>query len=318
MSTLYLDRRDMELKIRDGALAIYRNGRQQKTLPLKMITRIVTRADTLLSSSLLAELATRGIGFTAISGRRGEKIAHLLGDPHGDASRRLAQYHAYNDDDHRLELARKTVSAKVNNQLRFVHRLKSARPDQRASLTKSERAISGIIDRLEEADNLERLRGHEGAAASAGFDALQAVLPPRLQFNGRNRRPPRDPVNAALSLSYTLAHSDAVLASHLAGLDPAIGMLHDPAWGRPSLAADMIEPLRPHIDEWVWTLFRDRVIDNDHFGQEGEACLLKKNGRQRFYGAWEERAPAMRRWLRQSAHALVSELQNRQSEQDET
>lgn len=305
MTTLYLDRRNMGLKIQDGTLAVYMAGQRQTAVPLKMLDRIVVRADTEFSTSLLSNLASQGIGLTIISGRKGEKVAQLMGSAHSDATRRLAQYRAHLDPARRMALAREIVAGKLKNQARMARRLLHQRPDERAALTRAERIIAQTAEKLATVDSLDALRGLEGAAASASFDALKAVLPPRLEFAGRNRRPPRDPVNAALSLAYTLAHSDAVQALYSAGLDPAIGMLHDPAWGRPSAAADLIEPLRPHIDEWVWTLFRDRTLDQEHFSREGDACLLKKNGRQRFYGEWEARAQPMRRWLRQNAHHLA-------------
>jgi len=309
MTTLYLDRRNMALKIRQGTLAVYRDQRQQTTIPLKLLERIIARSDVALSGSLLAELGSRGIGLTLISGRKGEKVAHVIGHLHNDATRRLAQYRAYHNTQARLELARRTVMAKLANQQRFVQALIRQRPDQRMALTKAQKGIAKIRKELQTTTNLDTLRGQEGAAAAAYFSAYQSVLPPRLEFSGRNRRPPKDPVNATLSLSYTLAHGDAVNAAHLAGLDPAIGMLHDLAWGRPSLASDLIEPLRPYIDKWVWGLFRDRILDHEHFSYEGEACLLKKNGRQRYYGLWEARARALRRWLRLTARNLVHQIE---------
>lgn len=304
MSTLYLDRRNLSLKIKDGVLAIYQNGLHETTIPLKMLQRLVVRGDTTLSTALLSDLATRGIGFLAISGRRGEKIAQLTGGLHNDSTRRINQYRVFTNDALRLKQVQLTVASKLDNQQRLVEKMLQDRPDERNALTKAAGTIMRSWEQLEGCNEIDKLRGYEGAAAAAFFQAYAAVLPPRLEFNGRNRRPPRDPVNACLSLAYTLLHSDAVQACHIVGLDPAIGMLHDPAFGRPSLASDMIEPLRPHIDEWVWGLFRDRVLDNQHFSRDNDACLLIKNGRQIFYSEWEERAPALRRLLRVTAHAL--------------
>ena len=305
MSTLYLDRRNLSLKIKDGALAIYQNGTQQTTIPLKMLQRLVVRGDTMLSTSVLSELTSNGIGFLSISGRRGDKIAQLTGNLHNDGTRRINQYRAYMDKSIRLETARRTVDAKLANQQRLVERLIDARPDERNRLTRAARTLTLTRTQLAESNSTDQLRGYEGAAAAAFFQAYASVLPPRLKFSGRNRRPPRDPVNACLSLAYTLLNSDAVHACHIAGLDPAIGMLHEPAFGRASMAADMIEPLRPHIDEWVWGLFRDRLLDNQHFSHKDDACLLIKNGRQIFYSEWEQRALALRRLLRVEAQRLA-------------
>ncbi|MGF1547013.1 MAG: CRISPR-associated endonuclease Cas1 [Thiotrichales bacterium] len=314
MSTLYLDRKNLALKHDAGTLAIYQDGERQSTVPLKLIERIVARADVALSAGVLTAIASRGIAFIAITGRKGEYIAQLTGAPHNDARRRLAQYRRYQDPDQRLNHARALIVGKIHNQHRFITRLLAHRPDQRYTLTHGENTLAQVMAQALTATRLESLRGFEGAAAAAYFKALTRVFPERLNFTDRNRRPPRDPVNACLSLGYTLLHGDAVHACHSAGLDPMIGIFHDPVFGRESLAADLVEPLRPHLDQWTWELFKDRQLDLEHFGQEGDACLLSKTGRQRYYAAWEQRAPALRRWLRLQTRQLVRDLLDREPE----
>jgi CRISPR-associated protein Cas1 len=161
---------------------------------------------------------------------------------------------------------------------------------------------------LEGSAGLNTVRGLEGAAAAAYFAALATVFPPALNFTGRNRRPPRDPVNACLSLGYTLLHFEAVRACHGAGLDPLLGFFHDPAYGRESLACDLIEPLRPRLDAWVWGLFRNRLLRAEQFVTDKGACLLNKSGRQVFYASYEVFVPKLRRYLRQQAYRLAREL----------
>ncbi len=156
--------------------------------------------------------------------------------------------------------------------------------------------------------SVDSLRGIEGAAAVGYFQALTQLFPASLDFTGRNRRPPRDPVNAALSLGYTLLHFEAVRACHVAGLDPIIGFFHELDFGRESLASDLIEPWRPRIDAWVWEQFRTRSLRDDHFTREADACLLGKTGRQHFYGAYEALARPLRRALRRYAGKLAVRL----------
>ena len=300
MTTLYLDHKTTKLRIRAGVLEISHSERGLASLPLKLLERVIIRSDMELSAGTLTALSNANIGLTIITGRKGEKIAHLVGAGHNDARRRLAQYQCYLNEHCKTGFARRLIAAKTHNQLRFVQRLRAARPDARYRLEKARQTIERIVEQIPQTTTLDTLRGQEGAAASAAFDALAAVLPPALGFSGRNRRPPRDPVNAVLSLAYTLAHADAIHACHITGADPLIGMLHELSHGRASLASDLIEPLRPPIDYWVWELFRTR--------REGEACLLGKAGRQRFYSAWETRAPAMRRWLRRQATGFIKYL----------
>ncbi len=155
---------------------------------------------------------------------------------------------------------------------------------------------------------LESLRGIEGSAARAYFAGMAAVFAPALGFSGRNRRPPRDPVNACLSLGYTMLHLQAVQATQARGLEPLLGFYHRPAFGRESLASDLIEPLRPQVDRWVWQQFRDGNLRPEHFTHDRGACLLGKAGRQRFYGAWEAAAGPLRRWLRRTSGRLAASL----------
>lgn len=134
------------------------------------------------------------------------------------------------------------------------------------------------------------------------------MLPPALGFTGRNRRPPRDPANAVLSLAYTLLHFEAVRAGHAAGLDPYIGFYHRPSFARASLASDLIEPLRPWLDQHLWRLFAERVLRPEHFTLDRGACLLGKAGRERFYPCYETLIRPARRALRRSARHLAVAL----------
>lgn len=198
------------------------------------------------------------------------------------------------------------VHAKINRQARV--------------LARAERGVATVREALAvlHADSgdtfvrLATLRGLEGTAARAHFAGLAAVLPPALGFTGRNRRPPRDPANACLSLGYTLLHAEAVTAAQAAGLDPLLGFYHRPAFGCESLASDLIEPLRAEVDAWVAALFRDRTLREDHFTRPespGGACLLGKAGRQTFYAEWAAHAVRpLRRWLRWRCAALARVL----------
>ena len=111
------------------------------------------------------------------------------------------------------------------------------------------------------------------------------------------RRPPRDPLNALLSLGYTLLHSEAVLALYGAGLDPYIGFYHQLDFGRESLACDMVEPLRVEVDSFALELFRAEILRVEDFSTTESGCLLGKNGRAKFYGNWEKLAEKLRKQL---------------------
>ena len=143
------------------------------------------------------------------------------------------------------------------------------------------------LHRVNGAEEIERIRGIEGAMANDYFQTLATFLPPSLNFSGRNKRPPKDPYNVILSLGYTLLHAEWVRQSYLMGLDPYIGFFHQPTIGRESLACDLMEPLRPHYDAFALKLFKEQILRVDHFTYKANACLLGKAGRLKFYEAFE-------------------------------
>ena len=158
---------------------------------------------------------------------------------------------------------------------------------------------------------LATLRGIEGAAIAAFFEAFAGIVPKPFFFSGRNRRPPRDPVNVCLSLGYSLAHFDAARAAALCGLDPSIGFYHEPHAGRESLACDLVEPVRPLVEAWVLDLLGSGGIGTGEFSSAKDACTLSKQGRRFVYRHFEETAAeAIRAQLEAGAAALAAGLRN--------
>ncbi|MEY4430011.1 MAG: hypothetical protein RLZZ182_2700 [Pseudomonadota bacterium] len=316
MSTLLLDRSRLELRSEGGALAVYEAGERRGTVPVSLLDRcIIHGASTRLDSGVLLQLAEAGVSTVLFSPRTARRVAIVLGPSHNDAAVRLAQARRVHDDARCRAWALGLVRAKLRRQLRLQRQWLAARPDARKPLTDASQALAQALSRLPQmplagADlpDLATLRGIEGAAARAHFAGLAAVVPPSLGFTGRNRRPPRDPVNVLLSLGYTLLHAEAVQACHAAGIDPLLGFYHQPSWGRESMASDLMEPLRPAIDAWAWQMVRSRTLTLDHFSMDRGACLLGKAGRAEFYGTWAKDLRPWRRCLRHLAMRLVREL----------
>lgn len=309
MATLLLDRAQLEIRADGDALALYEAGVRRGTVPLKLIDRCVIQGgQTRFDSGVLLKLADAGIATLLLSPRHSRRVAIVLGPSHNDAAVRLAQALRVFDTEFCNRWARDLVAAKLRRQYRLLRRAEAERPDLRKALFDGAQALDDIRAQVERHPATDSLRGFEGAAARSYFQALTALFAPTLNFTGRNRRPPRDPVNAALSLAYTLLHFEAVRAAHVAGLDPLLGFYHRPAFGRESLASDLIEPLRPMIDEWLWQLFRERILREDHFRADKGACLLGKAGRERFYAEWERFAALPRRWLRRRCATLARGL----------
>lgn len=310
MSTLVIDRNNLELRSDGAALAVYEDGERRGTVPVRLLDRVVLQGTIKLDSGVLTRLAEAGVPTVLLGGRSSRRVATMLGPAHRDASVRLAQLRCALDSAWCDRWARHIVSAKTRAQLRLLRAASVERPDQRKPLFDATGSIAAMLPSLadEAGAAAATVRGIEGACAAAYFRGFGALFAESLGFAGRNRRPPKDPVNAVLSLAYTMLHFDAVRAAHVAGLDPLVGFYHRPAHGRESLASDLIEPLRPRADAWIRALFRERTLRADHFTLDKGACLLGKAGREGFYAAYESFAALPRRWLRRQCASLAGTL----------
>ncbi len=299
MTSLYVDRRGVTLKADGEALVFYENGERVGTVPLAPLSRVLLRGDVTLSSSLLGKLGERGIGVVVLSGRKAEPTM-LLARPHNDAARRVAQYRLSQDVGFCLRFSRGVVAAKLRSQAAFLAERRDEDPRSRYVLTHSLERLDNAIGSVNEQASAGALRGLEGAGAAAYFEGFSDLLPERLKFKSRNRRPPKDPVNATLSLGYTLLHAETVMALYGAGFDPFIGFYHALDFGRESLACDVVEPLRVEVDRHLLGLFRSEKLRVDHFSQVDGTCLLGKAGRACFYAEWEPLAERLRKRLTES------------------
>ena len=313
MGSLYLDRKNLGIKLDGQALALYENGVKNGTVPLHLLERVVLRGNVQLESRVLGVLSERNIGLLILSGRNTDATAMLASRSHNDSSRRLGQYQTCLDESLRTPLARWLVLVKIRAQQRLLSDALAARADLRYPLISSLKTLSEITNQLRNdtvALSLSNLRGYEGAAAAAYFGSYVHLFANSLNFTGRKKRPPPDPVNACLSLGYTLLHYDAVRACHTVGLDAMLGFYHDISFGRESLACDLMEPLRPLMDRWVWQMFKDRQLRIEHFSSDNDRCQMNKAGRQCFYSFYESRVGPARRLLRRYGYALVKRHQS--------
>lgn len=307
MSTLYIDRKNVRLDSDGEALVFFENGERIGTVPLGPLQRVFIRGSVALDTTLLGKLGSHGVGVIILSGRKAEPSL-FLPRPHNDAARRLAQFRAAIDDERCLSLSRRIVHGKLAAQLAFLKSRLETRLDARYEISRALRGLGGMLEQLPAVASVVTLRGLEGASANLYFSALAALAPPSLKFRGRNRRPPRDPLNAVLSLAYTLLHAEAILAAHGAGLDPWVGFYHAPAFGRESLASDLVEAERPRVDGWALSLFNRQELRVENFSTTADGCFLGKAGRARFYTAWEALAEHLRKALEAQVRELIEAL----------
>ncbi len=211
---------------------------------------------------------------------------------------RKAQFKYAEQDWFCLRLARKLVAGKIRNHRTMLMR----NHDEPPTLVLDQ--MKTMIARAEEAVSLDELLGIEGNGARLYFGEFNAMLKAddaaapstefSFDFQSRNRRPPRDPVNALLSLAYSMLAKDLTIACYAVGFDPMIGFYHQPRFGRPALALDLMEPFRPLIAESaVLQAINTRMITPRNFIQAGNAVALTPDGRKAFYNAYESRMDSL-------------------------
>jgi CRISPR-associated protein Cas1 len=206
---------------------------------------------------------------------------------------RRSQFRLSEQEYFALALARRLVAGKIRNQRTLLQR-NHVEPN-RATLV----AMKEMADRAERAGSLEELLGLEGNGARLYFGDFAGMIKPEegrealdltFDFEGRNRRPPRDPVNALLSLGYSLLAKDLTVACYAVGFDPYIGFYHQPRFGRPALALDLMEPFRPLIvDSAVLTAINTGMLTPRDFVRVGGSVALTASGRKAFFRAYELR-----------------------------
>jgi len=164
-----------------------------------------------------------------------------------------------------------------------------------AATDRAVRDIDSIAAQIPKCDSLQTLLGLEGSIAAIYFSRFSTLLKPRdfdsqWDFATRNRRPPKDPVNAMLSFGYAMLAKECTVALLTEGLDPYWGLYHQPRHGRPALALDIMEPFRPAIvDSAVISAINTGMVQKSSFETSASACLLKPDGRKAFIRAYESR-----------------------------
>ncbi|MDR3054418.1 MAG: CRISPR-associated endonuclease Cas1 [Zoogloeaceae bacterium] len=306
MTSLYIDRRGVEIELESEAIVFRENGARVGTVPIAPLSRIFMRGDVHLTAALLGKLGEHGIGIVVLSGRQG-KPSLLLARPHNDATRRVRQIQLSLDAGFCLDLARRIVIRKLTHQMQWFQELREKDMQARYELSHVLRLLATSLEKLPGVSSLAELRGLEGSAAACYFDGLRAVVPESLNFRARNRRPPRDPFNALLSLSYTLVHAELAIALYGAGFDPYVGFYHQLDFGRESLASDLLEPLRPLADRFALGLIKKQILDKAHFSTTEAGCFLGKAGRAHFYAAYEAEKETLRHGIQREIEWLFDQ-----------
>lgn len=286
---LIIDRPQARLTHERGVLRIDAVGEPTRRVPVGQLETVIIYGNPLAETGLWRALSAANVAVVMLPARAADGAAVLAGGLAATLPLRRLQHQCAADSQRALALARWVVGHKLAGYdlpLRALdarHRTDPVRRD--AFLARRDAAREALAA----APGIDALMGIEGQMANAWFGLLAATLAPAWNFTGRNRRPPRDPVNALLSLGYTLVGAEVHQAVMAAGLDPSLGFLHQPVPGREAMVLDLTEVFRGGVDHFVLSFLDPAGPDQrDWYYRDDTGCRLAKAARPRWYQAWAE------------------------------
>ncbi len=270
---------------RGGEFVVTVQGEVVRKLPLHQVRGIYLYGAVQLTAQAAESCLENGVDVAYFAGS-GRFLGLLRGLPASGVDARLGQVRLFAEPFFRLKLSRESIRAKISNQRTML--MRNGDVSDRVL-----RLLADARDATADTRDLGELLGVEGAAANLYFEQFASMLKGvawKFDFAGRNRRPPRDPVNALLSLGYSILAKELAGVCHAVGLDPFLGFLHQPRYGRPALALDLMEEFRPLVaDSVAISLVNRGEIDPGDFIRAASGTFLNEQGRRRFWEAWFRR-----------------------------
>lgn len=311
MTTLYLTEPGTVVQYRNQTLIIKRQGTTHPQR-LQEVTLVVILPGVQLTAQTLAQLMDQGIETVFLTGN-GQFRGRLQGMFPTNPTVRLAQYRAV-ETPFGLTLAQKWVAGKVHNQRTLLQRRNRASRGTIAELAEAIDALSPYRLRLQSADtpfSRDELMGIEGICARLYYQALRHWFHPQWQFQGRNRRPPLDPVNALLSWGYGVLLARVFSACVQAGLDPYLGFFHATEPYRPNLVLDLMEEFRPVVvDQAAIAITQDSVLTPEDFepSPDGTGIWLGTLAKKLYLATLEKQLRQTMRYPPQNRHLSLNQI----------
>ena len=291
---LYLQDYGLSLGKSGERMVVKKKGEEIKTVAIKDISQVCLYGNINVTEPAVRDLATRGIPICHFS-FGGWFYAVTTGLVHKNVELRIRQFEVAAQPAPSLELARQFIIGKIKNCRTLLRRHLPDEGSTSPATTLRDKLLWQLHEYAHKAANVtsaESLLGIEGTAARVYFSGLKQLLKGDGSFDidGRNRRPPRDPINALLSFLYSLLTKDLTITLQAVGFDPLLGFLHQPRYGKPALALDLAEEFRPLIaDSTVLSLVNNREVQAHDFLCRAGAVALTDAGRRAVMAAYERR-----------------------------
>jgi CRISPR-associated protein Cas1 len=314
MPTLYVTEPQARIEKEYERILVTKEDEVLMRIPIQNVDAVALVGPVGATTQALHALLARQVPLFLVK-YNGELIGRLTPAQGYNLPLRQEQYRRNDDADFVLKLARQIVAGKIRNQLTLAGRI--------ARRKKENETLRTCVAQMKEAEgkarlceSMESLLGIEGSAARLHFDMLGEAFDAKWKFEKRTRRPPRDPVNALLSLGYTFLGYAMMTALEIVGLDPYLGYFHSEAYGRPALALDLIEEFRaPLVDSLTLGLLNRRLLREQDFGEdEAGGVRLSPRGLRVFFREFSDKLESrvtLRRIGRPLSYRKLMEVQAR-------
>ncbi len=286
MGTIYLSQHGTKVNLEHGQFVISLRGERLQSIPEIYVDDIVVMATVQLTHAVIMNLLRRGGTVTYMSSNG--VLEGIIGLDVQQGRQVLAQAAAHLDAQRHLAVARLLLQHKLKAQRQLLQRYnKSLHCDE---LTAAAASLERFLAQTEACKSVSSLLGVEGMAAREYYDCFTYLLKSSsFSWNGRNRRPPRDPVNALLSFAYTLLEREVKLMVMQSGMTTSIGFLHGVNDYKDGFVYDIMESFRSTAAErFVFRCINKKIVQPDAFERAGDACYLEKTARRRFVSAFED------------------------------
>lgn len=287
MANIYLTEQQSILRKTGDRLIVEKDDQVLLDVQCHKIDAVLIFGNVQFTTQAVHELFEHGIEM-AIHTRTGRLIGQITSPTTKNITLRIKQFKKYEDEIFRTRLAREIVAGKISNCLHLIRVFSYNHPD--VDLKTETTALKAKQAAIGAAARIDQLLGLEGDAAKIYFQGFAKMLLGDFVFPGRRKQPPTDPVNAMLSLSYTMIFNEISSLLDGLGFDPYLGYFHTPSYGRASLAADLMEEFRAPIGDRLTTrLINNRVFSQDDFrpNPRGDGIYFKREAMKRYFAEYE-------------------------------
>ena len=288
MAFLYVTEQGAVIQRRGRRLVVAKDGQVLADIPALRVEGVLIFGNVQFTTQAVRLMFELEIEMALFSSK-GKLLGQLTSPAPKNISLRMTQYARASDTSFIMDFSRIVISAKISNCLEFIRQFGHNHPEE--DFTREIGAIEEILRKINGPDNLSGLLGLEGSAAKTYFSAFGKMVRHSFNFYGRKKHPPPDPVNALLSLGYTLVYNEISSLLDGIGFDPYLGLMHRPRFGHAGLASDLCEEFRtPLTDRLTLHLINNRILQADDFAPHAasKAVYLTPEGKKRYFGEYEK------------------------------